>query len=298
MKLLYTGADKFLAAQPNSLESLGGFISSSQVENGAIDTIFSPISQNAMQAGSSEIRVLAILNDSGADKTISIHYNNLSAEPVSYLKMALVSPASDNCGNKSLEKLASPSSIPVAGNFVDNRSDLNKLTFDLTNGSYMGLFIQRIVSKKLGSSQLTCDALYSKFISTNSKQVSAITFNTVPEPGDSFYFYTKAGRYLIGYTDGTTYAVPQDSYERINVLIGISETVDTIAQKTLVQLSDILEERGELDSITRVDNVLTITQSEYGLINVPTGTFINSVDTLGSTSEIDSIENIELVIEY
>lgn len=285
MKLYLTGASDFESSQPDYNLSVGGEISGTEF-NPTKDRLFPPIIQNDLINGKQDLRVLAIKNDGADPIDVSVYYNNKSANPVSYLKMELASVTADNCSGYTTP--TTPTDLE------DCRGEENKLTpVTIGVGLYKTLFIQRNISKSLGLAYLDCSEMYNRFIAEDKLQSSILTFNTNPTSGQYILLYTPSNTYCIYYgTDKPTTVIAN---EFIKVTIGI-DTATTILN-TYNKLLTTLIERGDITS-EYDSTTLTLTQTQFGLLNGPVASFATIETTDGSTSSIEETEDIELVIEY
>lgn len=303
MKIYYTGASAHLASQTNPLKSLGGFVSSTEVINDGLDTLFSAISSNMMLKGSKESRLIALLNNSGASVTVSVYYRNPSAEPISFLRMALIQPTLNNCSNPYFDKLTDDSS-QAQGFFVDNRGEDNQLQFSLAANSYIGLWIERRISKNKSLELLDCDYMYDKYQKVNKVQSSIITLNSVPAGNSYFFLYTQQGSYCVWYKrDGVTPTIPTIAgYENITIPITATPTLQDVITSTQSQLNDILYERGEIELVDATSSTLTITQTAFGVVATPTigsiGFPMTVVNDIGFSTENELIESLDVIISY
>lgn len=92
MRLLLSGADYNMSEQKNPIKSIGGFISSSSVPNGKINSIFSDISIYSRMYGSVDCVAIFLFNDSNKKMTnLSIQQIN-SKNNICEFWWAVVSP--------------------------------------------------------------------------------------------------------------------------------------------------------------------------------------------------------------
>jgi hypothetical protein len=67
MKFYYSGADKLNGEQNSPLKSLGGYISSTPIPNGKVESVFSVLSNSMLNGETDETKVVFLKNDSGED---------------------------------------------------------------------------------------------------------------------------------------------------------------------------------------------------------------------------------------
>lgn len=299
MKLYYTGANTFLATQENPLLSVGGYISSSPVASGGLSTLFGGISQQAMKNGAVETRGVALKNETGANQSVVVYYDNISKEPLSSFKMALVQPGKDDCDDFYLEKIASVYSKPINGIFVDNRGESNGVRFDLGPGVYMGIWIQRIVNQYQGTKSLSCDSMIEAFTSEDKQQVFDVVFGDSAVAGTYWTFGTANSRMYVWYDDGVENPVLLQDREGVRVAIQSGDDEVTIAHKTFQTLKSTVEARGEI-TVSENGSTITISQNQSGKMEnpIPETSPITIVSTQGSSAEQETTENLEITIEY
>lgn len=157
LKLYYTGASTFEGAQLDKDKSLGGLISSSEIPNGLIGNLFGDISPYAVQLNKKEIRVFAIKNTalvtkSGLKAWISYPDNDdsESIQDDSLYEIGYGEVTADDCGDLTVEALTSIYATPYTVTFQSAVGQANALSLpDLTAGSYLGIFIRRILNPDL-----------------------------------------------------------------------------------------------------------------------------------------------------
>jgi hypothetical protein len=166
LKLFYTGALKFDNPQQDTIRSLGGYISSSEVPNGWIGNLFGDMSKFTVQQGKAEIRVIAIKN-TGANKTglkCWFVYPDDGAAPTPNLtndcdfEIGFAIPSPDDCGDLMTEKIANIYAQPYTVTLVPGKVSLiTALALGaLDAGDYLCIFIRRKI--KLTTQQPLSDA--------------------------------------------------------------------------------------------------------------------------------------------
>lgn len=300
MKLYYTGATDFEQPQSNPLLSLGGYISSSPVQNASISNLFGSISQKALKNGSREIRAVVLKNELAQPQNVQLYYDNVSKEPVSSLMMALVSPAQDDCGGLYIEKVDRIYNRPVSGLFIDNRGESNALTFTIQPSQFIAVWIERIVNRFQGNQLLSCDNMILQFDSESNPAQVVATFNDNQVIGSYWTFDTVDSKVYVWYDDQNepTPVVLQDR-EGIRVPIDIQDTAIQIATKTLNALNSTIGARAEV-VVSQSGVTLTIDYTQPGKVNQPTSdTQSVSVSmSQGSSSDQEVVEQIQLILQY
>lgn len=162
MQLLLTGATTFLAAQLDPSKSLGGYISSSEVQSGTLSNIFDTISTYTKQiSNKKETRAIVIKNDSlktydnlkvwtvypyvddedNSDSSVVIDTN------ITTIKLGYQAVTADACGDLSAQKLSTVYAIPYSVTLVEAERFENALSLpDIESGDYLALFIQRTIN--------------------------------------------------------------------------------------------------------------------------------------------------------
>ncbi len=154
MQILYTGAANFNQPQLVGYLSLGGLISSSEVQNDELNAIFGSISEYGKHQRKPEYRVLAIYNDGAETLTnLKMWIDTLLSEesdvidsPYSVLKIGYGLVTADDCGDLSVEKLPTPNSKPYTVTLIEAEGVDNAITLpDLESEMYLGIFLSRTI---------------------------------------------------------------------------------------------------------------------------------------------------------
>lgn len=157
LELYFTGASVFDQPQLDKDKSLGGFISSSLLPNAMIGNLFGDISPYGIQINKKEIRVIAIKNNTLATMTnlkAWFHYplndDSESVQDDSLYEIGYGEILVTDCGDLMVEQLASIYATPYTVTFSPAVSQSNALVLpDLTAGSYLGIYIRRILNPDL-----------------------------------------------------------------------------------------------------------------------------------------------------
>ncbi len=118
IRLFYTGASSDLKEQRLSVKSLGGFISSSPVDNGVSEAFFSDLSQTSIAQDLPEYRMFALKNEGSSDITnLKIYYEYKEENPSIDISFAAIEPSkSNNNGGACIftfEKIPNGNSAPI-----------------------------------------------------------------------------------------------------------------------------------------------------------------------------------------
>lgn len=305
MRLFFTGAKEYLGPQANPRLSLGGLISSSPIPNDAINGLFGSISDLQGAEGSRETRGLVLLNETGGTVSgATLWYVNNSSSPISNLRMAIVSVGIDACNDQFIEKITSSAASPLNASFEDNSGQANAIALpDIDDGEYLGIWIERSVNKNAVKAILNCDNLFNLHTAEPLPQIQTVT--TVADSSDSlndtyWFLNTVNDRFYVWYDTGAGVNPNIAGREGIRVSISTDDTADAVASKTQVRLNNILQARFEAD-VTVDTNIITITNKENGATlanSAETSGFTMAVSQEGVTKELESIEDIDLFINY
>ena len=176
IKLFYTGALSDGEKQSDGRRSLGGFISSTQVEGGMIDAVFAPISRGSDIEKENSACCFALYNDSDSAITADIYaqVERVNGEViladtnaqglVSTVKLAVEDPEQRSVpGLKSgaplsFTEINRASSVPLFE--FNSYSSEAPLVVPLDAKSYVGLWVLRVVSLNSLASNYTNSQLY------------------------------------------------------------------------------------------------------------------------------------------
>lgn len=112
MKLFYSGAKTLGAPQFTPEKSLGGFLSSTVIPNGKVESVFSSFSNLSAQNGSVEVKGIFLQNTFSTVKTNVLVYCVYPPNPKVKIELAAIT------GNE-LEYLRSPQDLPYYADFYD-----------------------------------------------------------------------------------------------------------------------------------------------------------------------------------
>jgi len=305
MRLFYTGATEYLGEQKSPRLSLGGFISSSPLPNDILNGIFGSISDYKAVNGLKEVRGVVLRNETGGDATPSIWYKNNSSDPITNIRMSIVSVAVDNCGNFYIESIQNEQASPVSASFTDNRGEDNKITMPtIPDDGYVGIWIERRINANAVKNALSCDNLYAKHISAPLPET--LTIQSVADSSSSlnskyWNLNTKNESFYIWYdVDGAGVNPQIAGREGIRVSVSANDTAETVAGNTNSKLNEILVPRGEFTTSILTDTI-TLTMSENGPLEDSTAEnsgFTINVTQEGVDNSLELVEDIDIFISY
>lgn len=304
MKLYFTGTQKEGDRQTEPRLSVGHYISGSEISNAVINNLFGEISQYTLEKQVTEYRAIALKNTTNAIVTqAKLFYDNISNNPLTNIRMAIVLLAQDSCGWY-MERIMNIDAKPINAIFVDNRGIDNAIDLPSINmDEYIGIWIERSFNTTAVQNELSCETLITAFQTTPTEQISTIetiadiagslenTYWLLDTPKNKFYIYYSLG-------SGMMPSVP--NREPIKILIASGDSDIDIATKTTTQLNNILTPRGELTAIS-VGNLITITNILPGEVPVPkdiSSSFIMNTITVGAYGGMEKVEDIALTISW
>ncbi len=171
MKLLYTGASQANEEQKDPSKSLGGYISSTLVPNGVLQSIFSAASLLSIQQKKKEVRLIALHNESTIIASNLILTFKLDEDTICDYKIAIVVPSLDNCNNPSFERIDSGNSLPYYAEFnTINNNEAIELP-DLNANSYFGIWLMREYNESATEIK-SCTVIQEEFDSPESTEIS------------------------------------------------------------------------------------------------------------------------------
>lgn len=147
MRLLFTGAESYLAKQTDSGLSLGGLISSSIVPNNRMNNLFSDISYISQQYLKTEVRAIILENKelyTAEDVIVGYEYDSENFD----IDIAFIALASDD---QQMETVTSGEDIPYEAVFQEARkttsSDGSVNVGDLAVDGRMGIWLRRKIKQ-------------------------------------------------------------------------------------------------------------------------------------------------------
>lgn len=144
MILFYSGAEDAGLPQNVPDKSLGGYISSSPIQNGTLNNVFGTINRSDVAANKRDTRLIVIKNTTGAA------VNNVKAwitgtdDSVSIIKMAAVAPALDECSKPYFEQISSRDALPFQGTLEVKDAEGNSLNIGtIAANGFIGIWLSR-----------------------------------------------------------------------------------------------------------------------------------------------------------
>ena len=245
------------------------------------------------------------MNSGSTVPAATLWYENLSVDPITNIRMAIVEVALDDCGDYYIEQIQNDQASPVSASFSDNRTQANALTLpSMDDGTFVGIWIERTVNTNAVKKAMACDNLYAKHIAEPLPEI--MTVQTVADTAGSlnntyWFLNTRNGAFYVWYNvDGTGTDPAIAGREGIRVNISAGDTADTVAANTNSQLNTLLDPRGEVTSSVDTDT-LTITMGENGPVQdstVETSGFTIAVTQEGVINTLELIEDIDIFINY
>ena len=177
MKIYYTNAFKGNEPQNEAVNSLGGYVSNSEVPNDLMGNLFSSISPNFIEKNYREIKGIILKNDEGIKITDVLLYFTVLEAIICKYRIAAVALAEDDCG-KYMEKLENSRALPYSATFYEADGVGNAINVgDLEIGGMIGLWVERTI--KEGESETDWDALYDLFTAGTKLEVKESATLTV-----------------------------------------------------------------------------------------------------------------------
>lgn len=141
--LLYTGAQNFDTPQIEASKSLGGFVSSSIIQNDVLNNLFGDITNYTIQKSSSDTKCIAIKNTGPTITDLTIYYESPVNSLFDYF-IGAVSPTTNECNESIFEQLQNSESSPYYCTFYNPNTELTKINVgNIAADGYLGLFIKR-----------------------------------------------------------------------------------------------------------------------------------------------------------
>lgn len=141
LQLLYSGAIQNNTPQPESFKSLGGYVSSTPLPNGAVDQLFAPIGRNDVKNVVGQSRLIVLKNISEDSVLLSKVWSTIGT--YSTLKLAVVTPSMQG-GVPVFEKLELDTSVPFV-TLSSHEAEVNALLCNATiaSGACVGVWLRR-----------------------------------------------------------------------------------------------------------------------------------------------------------
>lgn len=148
MRLYYTGAQQYRAAQAQPTAALGGYPSATLVSNDALEAVFEAVSPYGRQQGGAQVRCLALLNESPQPATalrVTLEEHPELAEllgpasaPSLALEVGLALPNLDHHSNPYFEQVPDGGAAPYYATFGTDVA----LSDELAPGQYVGVWLR------------------------------------------------------------------------------------------------------------------------------------------------------------
>lgn len=167
MKFYYTGSTTYNGIQKNSNLSIGGFLSSSEVQNDLVNNIFGDISELSKQNLSRQTVLIALKNNHNEIVQSVILKFNVSDWSIltSEFNIAFVASKIDNCGNIYFDSIDNQEALPYLDFEVISSTNNEFSLGDLDRDAVIGIWLVRKI-KKSGVAPLSCDTIYNNYLNS------------------------------------------------------------------------------------------------------------------------------------
>jgi len=160
----FTGADSYLAAQPDKDKSLGGFVSSSPVPNDIIGALFTDVSFYTVTNNLRETKAIVIKNETGSLVTaLTTWFENMAVSPFVELEIAAVALTEDTTctpSTFSMEKISNVRGTPINATFYKPDTLLGAVNLgNIANTEMLGLWLRMTLKDDIQDTYYSCDAL-------------------------------------------------------------------------------------------------------------------------------------------
>ena len=167
MKFFYTGASTYNVAQPVASLSLGGFLSSSEVQNDILNNLFSSISDLSKQNLKREAKLIAIKNTyNEAIQDVTVTFNTADwSKLITEYDIAFVASKEDDCGNIYFDGINNSEALPYVTFESITEADNEFSIGDLAIGQVIGAWlVRKIVKAQIAP--ISCNQLYANYLGT------------------------------------------------------------------------------------------------------------------------------------
>lgn len=164
MKFYYTNSAAYNQVQPEARLSLGGFLSSSEIQNDILNNIFSNVSELSKQNLRREAILIALKNTyNEVVQGVTVTFDVVDfTKLISEYSIAFIVSKKDNCDNIYFDKINDSQALPFIN--LEIISNINKSFFidRFEIGQVTGIWlIRKILKDKV--KPLTCDELELNF---------------------------------------------------------------------------------------------------------------------------------------
>ena len=149
LKFYYTVASAYNAVQDNSVNSVGGYKSSSPINNDLIDSVFDELSLRASASGQPQYKAIVIVNE-GTEAIANLElWFSTPENQVTYcdFTVAAVQMSLDAEGNPYMERTSNMYTKPIYATFYPATADSKVGLGDLASGQSLGLWLCRTPNK-------------------------------------------------------------------------------------------------------------------------------------------------------
>jgi len=143
--ILYYSGSSAPSQSSNSIKSLGGYISGTQIPNSSIGNLFGQLTLSSILRNRRDTKLIVFKNISSETKVFSI-YTELPVDSLYRLKIGVCLPAEDPCGIKYFEQINSSDQLPYTAILQEHEGVGNKIEMgSLSPGKIVGVWITREV---------------------------------------------------------------------------------------------------------------------------------------------------------
>lgn len=184
MKLFYTNASVAEGPQIQGFNSIGGLLSSSEVENDTLNSLFGSISEYGKQQRKPEYRIIVIENDENFTYTglkvwleqLLLDESDILDTPFASFQVGFTEVQTDDCGNLFVQRLPTTFSKPysVTMETVDGEDNAMSLP-DIEQNMFLGIVISRTILPE--ASEALSDDEYLAILEGNLSLAQSETFD-------------------------------------------------------------------------------------------------------------------------
>lgn len=185
MKFYYTGATTYNTPQTNAALSLGGFLSSSEIQNDVFSNIFSALSilsKSNLKRDSILIALKNTYNETIQDVTFDFNTPDWT-KLLSEFSIAFVASKTDDCGNIVFDKITNSEALPFVTLDILSATNNSFNIGDFAIGKVIGIWLVRKVLKDKVL-PISCNQLYANFLGVDYTDPSTGTVYTPEVPAE------------------------------------------------------------------------------------------------------------------
>lgn len=179
LKLYYTGCKTYNTPQINKNMSLGGFPSSTPIQNSVLGNLFSSISSYSKENEVKETIGLILKNTGTTDINNILFWFDVPEGSGAIYQVAAVSLAQNSKGEYYMEDISNSYSLPYQAEFYDSNNEEESVSLgELKAGEMIGLWIKREVMSLIKTdSELWED--YKNSVQSVTKETVTLNFKEI-----------------------------------------------------------------------------------------------------------------------